>query len=159
MSAIHNSRVRHIFTYGTLMSTATGDMGAAERALMSAFAECLGPAAIRGRMFHAGACPGVLPGGTAGEIVHGELWRIPAHMPDLLAALDRYEGCAPHCPLPHSYARRRIRVRNSSDARVTAWIYVWVRSTEGLVPIPDGRWRGVLPATAAAGKSRSGVAA
>lgn len=142
MPAIENDRVRHIFTYGTLMSSATGDLGAAERALLRAFASCVGPAAIRGSMFDAGACPGVVLEGRARDVVCGELWRIPGSMPDLVEALDRYEGCAARCPLPHPYARRRIRVRQAGGRRVTAWIYLWVKSTDGLVRIDDGCWRG-----------------
>lgn len=136
------TRVRHIFAYGTLMSGAEGHQGAAERALLATFAQCLGAASTRGRMFDAGACPGVVLGGGVGDVVYGELWRLPDHRPDLLDALDRYEGCAPSCPLPYPYVRRRIRVRTRQGNRVTAWIYVWAKATAMLRPIPDGRWRG-----------------
>jgi len=135
-------RVRFIFTYGTLMSSASGEMGAAERALLNAFGACVGPTSIRGNMFDAGACPGVVLASGRGDMVEGELWRIPVDMPDILEALDRYEGCAPHCPTPYPYGRHRIRVRCAGVGRVTAWIYLWERPTAGLVRITDGRWRG-----------------
>lgn len=153
------ARVRHMFTYGTLMSCADGDMGTAERALLSAFAQRVGTTTIRGVMFDAGACPGVVLGGAAGDVVHGELWRLPGDMPSLLAALDAYEGCAPHCPLPYAYVRRRIRVRNPGGRRVTAWIYVWAKSTDGLMCIADGRWRGPAHARPPAELQRRVVAA
>lgn len=144
MITSHKSRVRHIFAYGTLMSSEKGSMGAAERALLNAFAVRIGPATTRGRMYHAGACPGVVLGGSAKDVVHGELWQLPSELPDLLAALDRYEGCAHESPLPHPYTRLRIRLPVSGGQRVTAWIYAWAKSTEGLVRIEDGCWRGPL---------------
>lgn len=159
MPPADNARVRYIFTYGTLMSTATGNMGAAERALLDAFAQCLGPVSTRGAMFRAGACPGVVLGGRPDELVQGELWHLPDDMPDLLAALDAYEGCAPHCPLPHPYARQRLRIRTPRGNRVTAWVYVWAKSTEGLVRIADGRWRGPQQAPAATLAAAQEVAA
>lgn len=146
MTSLDKTRVRYIFTYGTLMSTATGDMGAAERALLNAFAKRVGPTTIRGRMYDAGACPGVVLEAGPGEIVQGELWHLPRDLPDLVAALDRYEGCAPLSPLPHPYARRRIRVAGEGARRVTAWVYEWVKATDGLPRIEDGRWRGPLRA-------------
>jgi gamma-glutamylcyclotransferase (GGCT)/AIG2-like uncharacterized protein YtfP len=142
MPRYNDCRVRHVFTYGTLMSSAIGDMGAAERALLKAFGVCLGEASIRGEMFDAGACPGVVRKDDATGLVHGELWRLPRHLPDLVEALDRYEGCAAQSPLPHPYERRRVRVRSRSGERLTAWVYLWVRSTDGLARIADGRWRG-----------------
>ena len=136
------SRVRYVFTYGTLMSSAHGEPGIGERALMRALAARVGTAAVRGRMFDAGVWPGVVLGGRASEVVQGELWRLPAHSCEILAALDRYEGCAQQCPQPHAYARRRIRLRTRDGRRVTAWIYLWIGSTDGLARIADGRWRG-----------------
>ncbi len=159
MSSGNRGRVRHIFTYGTLMSSATGEMGAAERALLSAFAQKVGPASIRGSMFHAGACPGVVRDGGACGTVQGELWRLPHDMPSLVAALDAYEGCGPQSQLPHPYERKRLRIKTASGKRVTAWIYLWARSTDGLVRITDGRWRGPLQPVAAPLPLVSGVAA
>lgn len=137
-----HGRVRYVFTYGTLMSSATGDMGAAERALVQAFGWFAGPASIRGSLFDAGACPGAVLGGGRRDLIQGELWRVPADVPEILEALDRYEGCAAQSPKPHPYRRQRIRVRCAGGGRVTAWIYLWAKSTDGLVRIADGRWLG-----------------
>ena len=137
-----HGRVRYVFTYGTLMSSATGDMGAAERALLQAFGRCAGRSTIRGAMFDAGACPGVVLSGGRHDVIQGELWRIPLELPDILEALDRYEGCAAQSPKPHPYGRHRIRARCIGVGRVTAWIYLWAGSTDDLVRIRDGRWLG-----------------
>ena len=135
-----HDRVRHIFTYGTLMSCIDGSLGAAERAALLRQARCLGAASIRGRMFDADPFPGVVLDGGAADRVHGELWQLPADARDLLAMLDRYEGCAPQCPEPQPYRRCKIRIRTPSARRVTAWMFVWAGSTAALPSIPDGRW-------------------
>lgn len=135
-------RVRFIFTYGTLMSSADGDMGAKERALLGVFAQLCGRAKVRGRMYDAGACPAAILGGGVNDVVHGEIWHLPKHLSEVIHVLDLYEGCAPACPLPHPYARRRIRVRTPNGQRVTAWMYAWVKPVDGLRHIADGRWRG-----------------
>ncbi len=158
MPNFDHGRVRHIFTYGTLMSSATGDRGLAERALLQAFGQCVGLASIRAAMFDAGACPGVVLIGGRRDVVEGEVWRIPPDLPDILHALDRYEGCAAQSPKPHPYRRHRIRVRCAGGGRVTAWIYLWAKSTDGLVRILDGRWRGPSQ-PALIGQERESVAA
>ena len=135
------NRVKFIFTYGTLMSTAEGSPGIAERAVMAASCHSIGTASIRGRLFDAGACPGAILGGNARDHVVGELWQLPGTPRDLIAMLDGYEGCAPHCPLPHPYLRKKIRIRAADGRRVTGWIYVWTGSTADLTQLADGRWR------------------
>jgi gamma-glutamylcyclotransferase (GGCT)/AIG2-like uncharacterized protein YtfP len=146
-----SSRVRYIFTYGTLMSFAEGSMGAAERTLLRRQAINLGPTCIRGRMHDAGSCPGVVLGGGPKELVHGEVWQLPDDRVELLAALDTYEGCAPECPQPYPYSRRRIRVRTRQGRRVTAWIYLWTGCIDDLPRIADGRWRGASRSSPALG--------
>ncbi len=136
-------RISYIFTYGTLMSSAEGPLGSAERTMMSARGERVGNVAIRGQLFDTGLCPGVILAGSPRDRVQGELWRLPADRAELLAALDRYEGCAPDNPCPPPYARRRIRIREPHGRRVTAWIYVWLGPTTKLPRIADGRWRPV----------------
>lgn len=136
------TRVRHIFAYGTLMSCIDGSLGAAERAALRAQGRCLGAASIRGRMFDADPFPGAVLDGAAGDRVHGELWQLPADSRNLLSMLDRYEGCTPQCPQPHPYRRHKIRVRTRCGRRVTAWMFVWADTTAALPRIPDGRWLG-----------------
>lgn len=139
--------VRHVFTYGTLMSSAGGAMGEAERALLRAFAKRIGVTVIGGRMFDAGACPAVVLEAGADDVVTGEVWQVPSERADVLEALDRYEGCAPESPLPHPYARRAIVVGLPSGEHVAAWIYVWALPTDGLAPIASGKWNGPSAAT------------
>lgn len=73
----------HLFTYGTLKSTAAT---AAGRELLRD-CERIGEGTVRGTLYDAGEYPALLLGGEAG--VTGEVWRCPA---PLLRVLDRYEG-------------------------------------------------------------------
>jgi gamma-glutamylcyclotransferase (GGCT)/AIG2-like uncharacterized protein YtfP len=130
-----------IFTYGTLMSTATCDVGRAERAAMGRCARLNGPASLRGRMYDVGLYPAAVPTPLALSWIYGEIWQLPPDNDDLLAMLDRYEGCGPGCDPVPPYRRTRVSVRTRDGRRVRTWMYVWNRSTSGLMPIPDGRWR------------------
>ena len=137
------SKVRHLFVYGTLMASASDPVGDKERRFMARSARLLGPVAIAGAMFDMGACPAaVLLRGqrrSVGEI-RGELWALPPEQTELVALLDRYEGCAQDSPKPHAYSRSKVRIRLDDGRKVTAWVYVWNQPTAGLKPIPDGRW-------------------
>ena len=134
------NRIRFIFTYGTLMASEKSLRGESERALITAQCKPLGDAAIRGRMFDTGDYPGAVLGAARGERIEGELWQLPDASEALLAALDRYEGCAPDSPEPQPYARSRLRIRTEDGRRVTAWIYLWVAPTDKLPRIAGGRW-------------------
>lgn len=134
------NRIRFIFAYGTLMASEKSLRGESERALITAQCKPLGDAAIRGRMFDTGDYPGAVLGAARGERIEGELWQLPDASEALLAALDRYEGCAPDSPEPQPYARSRLRIRTEDGRRVTAWIYLWVAPTDKLPRIPGGRW-------------------
>lgn len=130
-----------IFTYGTLMSTATCEVGRAERAAMARCATLGGPASLRGRLFDVGLYPAAVPTPLALSRIHGEIWRLPRVHDDLLAMLDRYEGCGPGSERMPPYRRTRVQVRTPNGQPVETWMYVWNRSTAGLMPIPGGRWR------------------
>ncbi|MFM9942698.1 MAG: gamma-glutamylcyclotransferase [Hyphomicrobiaceae bacterium] len=137
------SRVSHIVTYGTLMSTCRGALGRPERALMLRHARLLGITLIPGQLFCAGACPAALTvdGRTnRRDRIHCELWSIHSDAGTLLDQLDRYEGCAVDSPQPSLYQRRRVQVTTPNGRRVTAWLYEWTHGTEGLRLVPEGRW-------------------
>jgi len=136
-----SNRIGHIFTYGTLMASDRGPRGVRERARIAAQCIFVGSATIRGRMFDTGPYPAVLLDAGRGERVHGEIWQLPRHYEDLLAALDAYEGCAPDSPQPQPYARSSLRLRAPDGRRLTAWIYLWVAPVQKLPRIADGRWR------------------
>ncbi len=135
------SRIRYIFTYGTLMSTCTGEQGQRERSLLARTAQSLGSAAIRGRLFEAGLCPAGIRDAGPLDRIQGEVWELSSDQQAVLSALDDYEGCGPLSPDPAPYRRTRIRPRLADGRRVTAWMYVWSLPTDNLTPVADGRWQ------------------
>jgi gamma-glutamylcyclotransferase (GGCT)/AIG2-like uncharacterized protein YtfP len=140
---VARDRIRHIFTYGTLMASAPGIRGAFERGRIVAKCRLIGSAVMRGRMLDTGPCPAVVLEAGSRAQVFGELWRLPdAHdeRRELLDLLDGYEGCAPTSPEPHPYARFARRIRAPDGSRPTVWVYLWTAPTAGLPRIADGRW-------------------
>lgn len=132
---------RHIFTYGSLMSTADVEVGRAERAQLAAAAALIGPASIAGLLFDVGPYPAAMLTSTGHERIHGEVWRLPTRRAWLLDILDRYEGCGAGMPEPHPYVRRRVHVLDSAHRPVAVWMYLWNRPLGTMPRIEGGRWR------------------
>ena len=130
---------RFLFTYGTLMSTAAGAMGSAQRELLNhASTSLIRPATIAGRIFDLGQYPGLVE--TEGEgIVQGEVHEL-LDPQTCLAWLDAYEGIVPGCHSHNEYVRVERQVALDSSEQLTAWVYVYQLSVTAFAPIPDGRW-------------------
>jgi len=142
------NRVRFLFVYGSLKSDVHCEIGRKQRRLLQAEAEFVGPVTVRGKLFDVGPYPGAVFSDRQSERIYGELWRLPRNLTHLLEELNRYEGCAADSPLPHTYSRKRVRVRAAHVGRVTAWIYVWNGDTPLQSRIASGRWTGPPPAHA-----------
>ena len=76
MSAKATDGPTYLFVYGTLMSRARGLLGASQRARLGLKGTSLGEATIAGRLVDLGTYPGLLEPAAAGDIVHGELFRL-----------------------------------------------------------------------------------
>ena len=128
----------NLFVYGTLMSSADGDLGAPQRARLARESRLLGPAELQGRLYDLGRYPGAVESADATSVVHGEA----VTLLDPAATwrwLDDYEGIAPGDPDPE-YARRLCPVR-LSDSAATAWVYLYRWPTHRGRLIASGRWR------------------
>jgi gamma-glutamylcyclotransferase (GGCT)/AIG2-like uncharacterized protein YtfP len=120
----------HLFVYGTLMS------GGENHHLLVRKAELIGPGRMRGRFFLVDYYPGLVESDDPGDIVVGEVWRLLE--PEILHELDELEGCTEVPPL---FIRASRTVTTDGDGMLSAWVYVYARSTAGLPPIPSGDWR------------------
>jgi len=120
----------HLFVYGTLMS------GGENHCLLAGRAGLIGLGRMRGRLFLVDYFPGLVDSDDPAEIVVGEVWRLDE--PDLLRMLDEFEGCVEAPPL---FVRASRTVTIDDGGTLTAWVYVYARSTAGQRAIPSGDWR------------------
>ena len=117
-----------VFVYGTLKK-GYGN----HRLLESVNASLLGPDVIAGRLYSGPWFPMLVAPEELGELVEGEVYEIPEeHESAALLRLDTLEG------VPHLY--QRIETTTAKGHKVFA--YLWMRPTEGLMHLPEGKWEG-----------------
>ena len=68
--------------------------------------------------------PGLLLSDAPGDVVHGELYRMPRPR-ELLETFDDYEGCGPGFAQPTAYLRQMLPVSLTDRAVSEAWTYVY----------------------------------
>lgn len=124
-----------IFVYGTLMRGFDHPMSK----LLSAGADLLGAAICPGRLYLVAHYPGLLRPSQAGDVVHGELYRM--HRSDeLLATLDDYESCGPGYAAPTLYLRETIDVTLMDGPIQEAWTYIYNRPVTEQSRIVSGKF-------------------
>lgn len=133
-----------LFVYGTLMRGFDHPMSR----LLSAQADFLGAATVRGRLYLVRHYPGLTPSDNAADLVFGELFRL--HRPrELLAQLDAYEGCGADAEAPAEYRRELYPVTLGdgalSEAPSEAWTYLYNWPVAQLPRIASGRFDVELP--------------
>lgn len=129
-----------LFVYGTLMSTAQGALGMAQRAQLTRESRLLGPAALPGALLYdLGRYPGLVLTQDETQLVHGQAVELlkPARS---FIWLDEYEGFAPDEEHRNDYNRVERTVRLANGELITAWVYVFLRDVLQRRPISSGRW-------------------
>jgi gamma-glutamylcyclotransferase (GGCT)/AIG2-like uncharacterized protein YtfP len=124
-----------IFVYGTLMRRFDHPMSK----LLSRSAEFLGEGRCPGRLYLIAHYPGMLHAAAAGDVVHGELYRM-RDPGALLSELDEYESCGPNFDPPTLYLRERLPVTLSSGAVHDSWTYIYNRPVAESKRIASGRF-------------------
>ncbi len=125
-----------LFVYGTLRRGCDG----AEARRLSTEGEWLGQARLRGLLYRVDWYPALVMDADEMGWVIGDLFRMtdPA---TILAWLDRYEECGPDFPEPQEYRRVIAEAKGvDGSGAVRAWVYVYMRDTEGLPWIEGGDW-------------------
>lgn len=131
---------RRLFVYGTLMRTAQGALGAAQRARLQRESRSLGPATMAGaQLYDLGRYPALVESGDDAHVVHGEVLEL-ANAQRTFAWLDAYEDVAPGTPESNEYARLERSVRLACGPELTAWVYVFVKDVAARPLIANGRW-------------------
>lgn len=125
-----------LFVYGTLMRGYDHPMSR----LLSANAAFEGEVSCRGQLHLIRHYPGLVLSGEAGDVVHGELYRL--REPDaLLREFDMYEACGEGFPEPTEYVRRVLPVTRTGGDAVEAWTYVYNWPVSHLPRIESGRFQ------------------
>lgn len=123
----------YLFVYGTLRQNANHPM----HQLLAQHSCFVAMARYQARLYQVDYYPGAVPSNNAADQVVGELYQLT--QPDLLlSALDNYEECGPGFAPPQEYRREQQSVIPENSDSVTAWVYVYNRSTEGLRLIQSG---------------------
>lgn len=130
----------NLFVYGTLMSSAVGGQGAAQRARLLREARLVGEATVRGQLYDLGDFPGVILNGEAHTIIHGELVRLD-DAETALAWLDLYEEISPGGSPTDLYQRVMTVASLAGGERIACWIYELRGPANGLKVLSDGCWQ------------------
>lgn len=131
----------HLFVYGTLMTSARGQLGARQRARLGKEACGLGPAWVRGELYDLGDYPGLVTGGGVTDFVHGEVFELTS--PEAtLKWIDDYEGISSPGSAGDEYVRRLLAAHLQSGGSGEVWAYVYQRAVIGRKSLSGGRWQG-----------------
>lgn len=123
-----------LFVYGTLRRGSRHPLAGQ----LLAKARHLGEARYNGRLYRITHYPGAVPSSLPDEWVFGDLFELTDL--DLLAALDRYEGCGPTDPQPTQYVRQLQTVTLADGTTAETWMYVYTRAVEKRERIKSGRF-------------------
>ena len=127
----------HLFVYGTLMRGYDHPMAQ----LLSRSADFISEARCRARLYLVKHYPGLVLSVDAGDVVHGEVFRL-RQARDLLREFDMYEACGEGFAEPTEYVRQRLPVTFEDGAVSEAWTYVYNWPVAHLPRIASGRFVG-----------------
>lgn len=117
-----------VFVYGTLRRGASNHW-------RMAGAEHVADGAIRARLYRIDWFPGLILDET-GDPVAGEVF---ACGPELLAALDVFEGVSADESMKSEYRRVKTTVR-AADGELAAWVWEWLGPVDEAKRIRHGDW-------------------
>jgi gamma-glutamylcyclotransferase (GGCT)/AIG2-like uncharacterized protein YtfP len=120
-----------VFLYGTLRR------GASNAHRMDG-ARFVAEGSVAGRLIKVDWYPGLVLDAEAGP-ARGEVWEVS---PELLAELDRYEGCDPESGIGADYRRVMASVRLDDGGTSDAWVWDWTGPADGFPVIESGDWLG-----------------
>jgi gamma-glutamylcyclotransferase (GGCT)/AIG2-like uncharacterized protein YtfP len=131
---------RRLFVYGTLMSNAVSDYGQAARDRLVLEAPSRMAAHTCGLLYELGRYPGLVVNGSTTTVVHGQLLLLADELVTL-PWLDDYEAISSAPGADNEYARQLRTVVVPGGTVIAAWVYVYIKPVNGLIPIANGRWR------------------
>jgi len=122
-----------LFVYGTLRRSANHPM----HQLLEQTSRFIGMAHFQGKLYQVTHYPAVVASANPDEQVLGEVYQL-LQPEKILPQLDKYEECGADFPEPQEYRRELQPVRLENGDSLTAWVYLYNRSTVGLELILSG---------------------
>jgi gamma-glutamylcyclotransferase (GGCT)/AIG2-like uncharacterized protein YtfP len=120
-----------VFVYGTLRR------GASNHFRMNG-AEFVRSGILRGRMYRFGWYPGLVVDPRGDDLI-GEVYAVG---PELLAALDLFEGLSAGEIVGSEYQRVRVTI-TGGEPPIEAWVWEWLGPVDEQQRIAGGDWLGV----------------
>lgn len=118
-----------VFVYGTLRR------GGSNHFRMEG-AEFITDGTVQGRLYRIDWYPGLVLD-PSGDEIHGEVYSVG---PELLAALDVFEGLAAGELKGSEYRRVESPVMRRDSCTLSAWVWEWVGITPESRRLTDGDW-------------------
>lgn len=118
-----------VFVYGTLRRGGSNHF-------RMAGAEFVASGTISGRMYRIDWYPGLILD-SAGDEIKGEVYSVG---PELLSALDIFEGLSAGEIEGSEYRRTRTPVMKQDSQTITAWVWEWLGMVDESQRIRDGDW-------------------
>jgi gamma-glutamylcyclotransferase (GGCT)/AIG2-like uncharacterized protein YtfP len=123
----------YIFVYGTLRKDSKNQM----YHILAQYADFVGVGTFVGKLYNIGEYPGTVPSDNPDDVVKGEVYAL--HDPkSVLKVLDGYEGCGQDDLPPTEFRREKVLISLENGEKISAWIYIYNRPTDGLKVISSG---------------------
>jgi gamma-glutamylcyclotransferase (GGCT)/AIG2-like uncharacterized protein YtfP len=148
-TSLRNESATYIFVYGTLRSASDHPMSR----ILERHADLVGRGKLPGILYDVGDYPGAVRKPGTRAFISGDVYRL-RDSERALKILDRYEGWNEKKPGASEFRRSRVAVDMGGGKKVSAWIYLYNRSTTGLPRILSGDYL-KRPREAAAARSPS----
>jgi len=126
-----------LFAYGTLQPGRAPE----EIASVVAKLELVGEGSAAGVLYDLGEYPGALLDPSSEKRIFGSVFRLPSD-PDLLGALDAYEGYDPDAPNTSLFVRRCCMVALTDERELPCWLYEYNREPGSARVLATGRFEG-----------------
>lgn len=121
-----------IFIYGSLLPKVPRS-----RFQLLGPVSAVGPGRLHGRLYSLGDYPGAVASNHPDDLVRGEVYRLEVPS-EALVRLDRYEGFVPASPEGCEFVRTTARIVMDRGDDLTAWVYLYNLSLDGLPRIDGG---------------------
>lgn len=118
-----------VFIYGSLRRGGSNHF-------RMAGAEFIASGTITGRMYRIDWYPGLVLD-EAGDEIHGEVYSVG---PELLSALDVFEGFSAGETQGSEYRRVQTTVVQQDSSTLTAWVWEWLGLVDESQRVSDGDW-------------------